>query len=293
MHKKIKLFVSMLAAAAMLVLLPGSNALTANAAEGNTYSLKYLGGDINDWRYVSGSTFEDGMYHGSLYTLKTQHLKDGDNIVVYGGDVAPGKHLDLGDVKLNSLTVHQYTTAVIFTGGIKDCYVLAGAYTAINGDVTNATLYDNTTCTFNNNVLDMILYISDKPYSNISCAGTVGYFRIITNTDEPYGGFYDIPKNTMKLVDGTIQYGVWSSTPSDEYLQAKAAADGAAAAETAPNTSSGSSTTPSTPAAGTSSDEYDRVPKTGDSNNVIWLVSLVGAAAILFAGSYGLYKKAN
>ena len=41
MHKKIKVLVSMLAAAAMLVLLPGANALTAKA-EGNTYSLKYI-----------------------------------------------------------------------------------------------------------------------------------------------------------------------------------------------------------------------------------------------------------
>lgn len=295
MHKKIKLFVSMLAAAALLVLLPGSNALTANAAEGNTYSIQFFGGAINDWCYVTGSTFDEKQLYSTIGGLKSRDLKDGDHIVVYDSGYEPTKHLDLSGFNLGSLTIHKNATAVFIADSIKDCYVLAGAYAAINGDVTNATLYDNTTCTFNNNVLDMVLYIADKPNSNISCGGTVGHFRILYNTGGSRNEFYDIPQNTMKLVDGTIQYAVWSPTPSDAYLQARAEADGTAttdgtaAAETAPNTSSGSST----PAAGTSSDEYDRVPKTGESNNVIWLVSLVGAAAVLFAGSYGLYKKAK
>lgn len=287
MRKKMKLFVSMLAAAAILVLLPGSNTLTASAEEANTYSLKYIGGDINDWRFVPGSTFEDGMYHRELYYLTLDQLKDGDNIVVYSGDTAPNKELDLSGFKLGSLTVYQNATVIIHTGGVKDCYVLAGAYTAINGDVTNAHIYDNATCNFNNNVLDMVLHVAGNPQSNIACAGTVGMFQILEDsTNSSKGIFYEIPNNTMKFLNGTVQFSNWSSEPSASYLQAKA--DGGTTA--APEATSA----PSTPApADNTSSEYDKVPKTGENSLTAWLIGLAGAAAVLFAGSYGLYKKTN
>ena len=225
------------------------------------------------------------MYHRELYYLKTEDLKDGDQIVVYAGDDVPNnKEVDLSGFSLSNLTVHQNARVVIFTGGIKDCYILAGAYTAINGDVTNAHLYDNTTCTFNNNVLDMVLHIDSEPHSNISCAGTVGMFRILNKADQTNGLYYDIPKNTMKLENGTIQFSTWSPEPTDTYLQARAAADGTATAGTA-------STDNSAPSAATSSDEYDKVPKTGEGNIIFWLISLTGAAAVLFAGSCMLYRK--
>lgn len=304
MHKKIKLFVSTLAAAAMLVLLPGSNAMTAKA-EGNTYSVKYIGGDINNWRYVSGSTFEDGANHLGLVLLMSTDLKDGDNIVIYPGDVDPGKPLDLGSFKLSSLTVHQNVQVVVSTGGVKDCYVLAGANTAINGEVTYAHLYETTICTFNNNVLDMTLHLqTNDPHSNISCAGTVGCFRIDNSAGAPSGEYYSIPKNTMRYENGAIQFANWSAEPTEEYLQAKetanetpvtetpAASETPAATETpTANTANGSA--PAAPVASAPSDEYDRVPKTGDNNNLVWPVSLIGIAAVLSAGSYRLYKKAN
>lgn len=278
MRKKIKLFVSMLAAAAMLVLLPGGNALTARA-EANTYSLKYIGGTVNDWRYVTGSTFEDGAYHRELGVLKSEFLKDGDNIVVYNGD-GTNKSLDLSGFNLGSLTVHNNTTAVVIADSIRDCYVLAGAYTAITGSITNATLYDKTTCTFHSNVLDMALYCNDQPTSNISCGGTVGHFRVWTLNGDPRGEYYDIPANTMSLKDGSVNFPTWSPTPSESYLQARAAADGAAV--TPPSNTSA-------PAAGNSSDdEYDEVPKTGEQGNIFWLL---GSAAVLFTASFCLYRK--
>lgn len=282
MHKKMKLFVSMLAAAAMLVLLPGGNAMTAHAEEAKTYSIKYIGGDINDWRYVSGNTFEDGMYHRELYYLKLDELKDGDHIVIYAGDTAANMELDLSGYKLGSLTVYQNATAAVFTGGVKDCYVLAGAVAAINGDVTNAHLYDSVTCNFNNNVQDMVLHISDNPQSTIACAGTVGMFQVLDDSkNDTKGIFYSIPNNTMRFYGGGIQFPNWSYEPTEEYLQAKAAASETTAAPEA------------TPAPAGDSSEYDKVPKTGESSQSVWLISLVGAAAILLAGSYRLYKKTN
>ncbi|MDE6642227.1 MAG: hypothetical protein K2K63_17090 [Acetatifactor sp.] len=283
MHKKMKLFVSMLAAAAMLVLLPGGNAMTAHAEEAKTYSIKYIGGDINDWRYVPGNTFEDGMYHRELYYLKLNDLKDGDLIVIYPGDEVPnGKELDLSGFRLGNLTVHRDANVVVKTNGIKDCYVLAGAYAAINGDVTNAHLYDSVTCNFNNNVLDMVLHVSGDAKSSIACTGTVGMFQVLEDsTNNTRCVFYSIPNNTMKFYGGGIQFANCPSEPTEAYLQAKAAAGETTAA---PET---------TPAPAANSSEYDKVPKTGESSQAAWLIGLVGAAAILFAGSYGLYKKTN
>lgn len=284
MHKKLKLFVSMLAAAAMLVLLPGRGVMTVSAEEAKTYSIKYIGGDINDWRYVPGSTFEEGMYHRELYYLKTEDFKEGDHIVIYAGETAPNMELHLDDFKLGSLTVYQNATVVIFTAGIRDCYVLAGAYAAINGDVTNAHLYDNVTCTFNNNVLDMVLHTGSEPHSNISCAGTVGMFQVLEDPDNSKGIFYDIPKNTMRYTDGTIQFPNWAASPSEAYLQAKGTSAGTTTAPEA---------TPAPAPAGDTSSEYDEVPKTGDNSLALWLTGLAGAAAVLFAGSYALYRKTN
>ncbi|MCM1057478.1 MAG: hypothetical protein NC517_07725 [Firmicutes bacterium] len=289
MHKKLKLFVSMLAAAAMLVLLPGSNVMTARADEAKTYSIKYIGGNVNGWRYVSGNTFEDGMSHRELYYLINQDLKDGDQIVIYAGDTAANMELDLSAFKLSNLTIHRDATAVVFTAGVRDCYVLAGAVAAINGDVTNAHLYDNTTCTFNNNVLDMVLHIDNEPHSNISCLGTVGMFQVLRNSGSSWCTFYDLPKGTMKFENGTIQFTA-SPTPSEAYLQAKGAAETASTAETA--TAPEAAPAASAPAVDDAS-EYDQVPRTGDNSLALRLICLTGAAAVLFAGSYALYRKTN
>ena len=276
MKKKLKALVSLLAAAAVLALLPGSNTLTAKAEEAKTYSVKFIGGEINDWRYVAGSTFDDTAYHREIYYLNLD-LKEGDAVVVYAGDTSPNKELHLADVKLGNLTIHQNASAIVFTGGVTDCYVLAGAYTAINGDVRNAYLYDTTTCTFNSNVLDMVLNISDAPHSNISCAGTVGHFRTVSSVGANTYEFYDIAQNAMRMVNGSYQITQYSPTPSDSYLQAMNSTSDTTAAPA-----------PSSTTTSVSSDEYDKVPKTGEHSMVIWFVC---AAAVLFTGSYVLYRK--
>lgn len=281
MKKKFKTLVSLLAAAVVLALLPGSNTLTAKAEETKTYSVKFIGGSTNDWRYVPGNTYDDNAYQREIYYLN-QELKAGDAVVVYAGDTDPTKALKLADVRLGNLTIHQNATAIVFTGGVTDCYVLAGAYTAVNGDVRNAYLYDTTTCTFNNNVLDMVLNIEDAPHSDISCAGTVGHFRTVSSAGGNTHEFFDITQGAMKMVSGTYQITQYSPTPSDAYLEAM---NSTTATEDTPAQAS-SPDTSDTP----SSSEYDEVPKTGGQSMVIWLVC---AAAVLFAGSYVLYRKSE
>ena len=278
MKKKLKALVSLLAAAAVLALLPGSNVLTVKAEEAKTYSVKYIGGEVNDWRYVPGSTFDDSAYNREIYYLNLD-LKAGDAVVVYAGDATPNKELHLADVRLGNLTIHQNAVAAVVTGGVTDCYVLAGAVAAVNGDVRNAYLYDTTTCTFNNNVLDMVLNITDEPHSDISCAGTVGHFRTDSSTGARTFEFYDIPKNMMRMTGGSYQIAQSSPVPSDAYLEAMNSASDTTATPEPSSTTSGAST-----------DEYDKVPKTGAHSMVIWFV---GAAVVLFTGSYVLYRKSE
>lgn len=277
MKKSIKSIVSILAAIAVLVMVPAGNVLPVKAAEPVTYSIKYIGGSVNDWRFQPGSTFDDGGYHWSIYLLN-QDLKDGDAVVIYPGEVTPNKELNLGTVKLGNLTIYQNAHAVVLTGGIKDCYVLAGSTSAINGNVTNAYLYDGTTCTFNNDVLDMTLYFNGAaPTSNLSCAGTVGHFKGVSNDNgRIHYEFYSISKGAFLIENGIslIPYEKCSPLPTEEYLQAaEAASVPATAAEN--NTSKDTS-------------EYDKVPKTGDSSVYLWLFC---ASAFCFAGSRMLRKK--
>ena len=274
MKKRIKALVSMLTAIAVLVLLPSGNTLPVRAAEPTTYSVQFMGGTINQWRFVYGSTFDTAQAHMGAVILPTL-LKDGDNVVVYNGTDAPTKELDLGTVKLNSLTVHQNATAIIFTGGVTDCYVLAGSYCAINGDVTNAYIYDNATCTFNNNVLEMNLYYSNNsPTANLSCNGTVGHFYVGSITGSKFYEYYSVSQGALLLKNGNAQVPAdkYSLEPTAEYLALK---QGASVPENTANTGSS---------------EYDDVPKTGDYSGYLFLFFV---SAACFTGSFILRKKSR
>lgn len=287
MKKRIRSLVFTFAAAVLLALLPQSNVLTVRAEGPETYSVAFIGDPAyNEWRYQPGSVFDAPKGHGPLSELLGK-LKDGDHVVVYQVD-DPKKELRLGSAKLGSLTVHQGTTAIVYTGGVKDCYVLAGSYISINGDVTTAYIYDapstaaNTTaCTFNNNVLDMYLYLSRDPASAISCNGTVGYFHAsYADNGDYFAAFYDIKAGQVIYQDGHFNVPDWAygSGPSEEYLKAKAAAE----SKPAPASPA------EKPADKNTSDEYDKVPKTGDSSPVLWLFL---ASAACFGGSCLLRKK--
>lgn len=271
MKKRIKSFVSILAAIAVLVMVPAGNVLPVKAAEPVTYSVKYIGGSIDDWRFQPGTTFDDSAYYREIYYLN-QDLKDGDAVVVYPGEVTPSKELNLGTVKLGNLTVHQNATAVVRTGGIKDCYILAGSTSAINGNVTNAYLYDKVNCTFNDNVTEMTLYYTEVPYSNLTCGGTVGHFSAVLlnqSNAKKYYDIYDVSAGALNL-----QYG-YLITKNDKY-------------STTPSAQNSQATENGSAASSGSSSEYDKVPKTGDSSIYLWLFC---ASAFCFAGSRMLRKK--
>lgn len=279
MKKRSKAFVLSLAAAVLLILLPLSSAFTVQAEEPATFSVKYFSG--RGWRCQPGAEFVDSAGDADLGYLHL-YLKDGDLVIIYPGD-DPNEHLDLGTAKLSNLTIHQGATAIVKTGGVKDCYVLAGAYCAINGDVTNAYLYDSVTCNFNNNVLDMTLYIdySGSQRSSIGCLGTIGRFYVHSLVNDSYVSlFYNVKTGGSIMQDGTfcIPSDKYSPTPTEEYTKAME------------NASAPAAPAPSTPAPAAPADEYDKVPKTGDSTACLWLYL---ASAVFGIGGFALWKKTN
>lgn len=279
MKKTIKALVTTLAAAACVVLFAG-NGITAKAA-GDTFSVKFVGGDVKEWRYQVGQSFDDTGAHMGISVL-VNGMKAGDNVVVYPatGDNAPA--LDLGtEKKLGSLTIHQGVTAIVKMAGADKVYVLAGSTSAITGDVKSAVVYDKAVCTFNSNVTDLVLNTSGSKASSLTVGGTLGRFCVYSLTEEKKEyEFFDVEKGAFVMTDG-VNY-----TPDNK--RKAAASDDYNKTMNEQTTA----TAPTTPSAPTSTDagDYDKVPKTGDSYIALYL----GLASVLCAaGAMALRKKEN
>lgn len=254
----------MLMVAALCVLLPSANTLIASAEEPVTYYVKYLEND-SQWRFQPGSSWDDKGYHRELYYMY-EAIKDGDSIVIDGSN--PGFILEI-PVKLKNVTLLHGAAAVVTVSSIDECFILRDSVAAINGNVTNAYVYDNGRCTFNNNVgtltiqNDSFLVNDTLLHANVSVNGTVDHLIGKDNIQTHYE-HSNFAAGTLVITDGDVKTDPanYSNTISSDSNQ---------------NTSS------------SSTDEYDDVPKTGDSNLVFWLL---GISALCLAGRYTLKKTA-
>lgn len=288
--KKLRKFAALMLAAALVAVLPGVSSLKVSAASPITYFV-FLDGD--KWYYQIGTSEynpDDKQYEAELITTKSDvtHPQDGDIIVVgsvnqSGGAV--GYTLDLGSIRLSNVTVTHNTSIVVKAATIDKCYVLSDSTAAINGDVTDAYVYDRSHVNFNNNVTN--LYISsdtkdDAPEINVM--GTVAY-ATYTLPGEPQFQYYNFIKGAFEFNDsGKIKSNV-------NYYQSEGNGP-VSAAPAQPSVSEQQTAAPSqTPASSdsnASSGEYDDVPKTGES--VPLYVWFLGAAAICYAGKKMLAK---
>lgn len=266
--KKLKKITALLLAVAICVLLPGTTALTASAAEPVTYYLKYLSAS-NEWRFQTGSTWSDSVQHREMYYL-LQDIKDGDLLIVDGNN--SGSVLNI-PVRLSNLTFYYNASAVVTATAIDSCYVMSDAVCAVNGDVKNAYVYDHGTCTFNNNVGTLnVLNDPGKNHSllhaTVTVGGTVDHLIGHDGSTLHYE-LYNFAAGKLDIKDGDVKTDAayYSTTPS--------------AGNTAPTPNADTQND-------TSADEYDDVPKTGDSNLALWLI---GISAICLAGGYALRKK--
>ncbi|MGN1147772.1 MAG: LPXTG cell wall anchor domain-containing protein [Lachnospiraceae bacterium] len=266
--KQIKKVLSLLAAAVLLCLVPlDSNTLYVKAEEPVTYYVKYIA-DINEWRFLPGSSWDENGYHRELYYMLLD-IKDGDLLVVEGTDSM--LTLDL-NVRLGNLTIN-HANALITAKGIDDCYVLRDSFCAVNGDVTNAYVYDNAVCTFNNNVNYLEVTGSYGVSEAVTVGGTVGHVKGVLD-DRVFYDVYNVAAGKLSIENGDLETDAqyYSTTPTEN---------------TSVNTSTDTAAAATTPAAPADTSEYDDVPKTGESNIILWLL---GIAAMCIAGSFFLRK---
>ena len=269
--KKLAKFISLLASVAMLVALPGINTLTVSAAEPTTYSLGYTD---DGWRWQISSTFDESKPSSDIYYLLNEHIKDGDVVVIYGGPADEDNELHF-PVRLSNLTLSGTSNMVIvYANGIDSCYVLSNnCIAAINSNVTNAYVYNDAIVSFNKNVTNMVVEAYPDSATAVSCGGTVG---------EVIGKY-----------DNTVSYHVWDVEADKLYIEADSLKtdsayfspnppSGSSSQSTASTTQSSASTTQSS-----ASDDYDDVPKTGESNMIFLLL---GLSAICFLGSRKLSR---
>lgn len=272
--KKFKRIVSLLAAAAILFLMPGMNTLTVHAEEPVTYYVKYLPND-DQWRFQAGtSVWDDKAVHREIYYME-QDIKDGDIVIIDGNKA--GSVLKF-PVRISNLTIMPGSYIVFHANSIDECYVLHDSTAAVNGDVTNGYVYDNAVCTFNNNVGTLQILDDSGLHATVTVGGTVNHLNGKDNL-YTYYDYYNFAAGKLVTKDGRVQ------TDAKDYSTTAPAADATQNQQPAPDQNTQPQAQPAentqpTPAQ-TSSGEYDDVPKTGDSNTVFLLL---GISALCLAG---------
>lgn len=251
--KKFKQIVSLLTAVAICVLLPGFNTMTVSAEEPTTYCLRYGAGDRDEWRWQVGSAWDDKADHRAVYYLG-QEIKDGDIVIV--DSPSSTKPLELS-VRLSNLTILHGTDAVVHTNGIDECYVLRDSSSAINGDIKNAYVYDTARCTFNDNVGNLQISYSDDQRSTVTVGGTVEHLTGIKAGNTTYE-YYSFAKGTLDIQNAKVK------TKDTNYSTTAPAASTQPAPQAPAQNSQPSN----------SSEEYDDVPKTGESNLIFYLLGI-------------------
>ena len=290
--KRLKTLVSLLAAAAMLLLMPNTDLPQVSAAEPVTYSLKYVEAN-NEWRYHVGPWDDNNSGHRELYYLK-ESIKDGDVIVVEGGD--QGLTLEL-PVNLSSITFNHSHLAVITAKSVENVYVLRDSVAAINGDVKNAHVYDNAVVNFNNNVTNLYITKEICGQQTIAVVGTVDYVKT-SDAEKIYNEMYNFQANSFRQEEGILKTDASKYSMVPVPTAPVVPGDPAATLPVVPVDPTVTvpvvPTAPVTPVAPvvpvTPADSlYDDVPKTGEPLALPGL--LVMGAGICFGGAYLLKRK--
>lgn len=258
--KLIKRLMTVLAAA-MMVILPCADAITAEAAEPVTYAVKYLD---NKWCFEANtSVFDDKGSYREIYYLREQ-LKDGDTVVIYN-TAEKSDNLDLGGARLGNLTYAATTFTIVYAGGVDECFVNAGSTGTINCDVKTAHVYDTSVFNFNKNVGELFIHVGDSVKSSVGAAGTVGHLKVIKADGNSIFDYYDFEAGILAFDKGTFKPARVAYKTYEEHLASLPEGEAEPEAQALESNDS----------------EYDDVPKTGQNNLYLWFL---GAAAVCFAG---------
>lgn len=288
--KKMKTIVSLLAAAVLLLMMPGAKNLQADAAEPVTYSLKYVE-EKGEWRFHIGAWDDNNAGHRELYYLK-EAIKDGDIIVIEGGDQSLTLELP---VNLNNITFNHSHLAIITAKSVENVYVLRDSVAVINGDVVNAHVYDNAVANFNNNVTNLYITKERSGEQSINVVGTVAYVKT-SDAEKVYNELYNFQANSFCQEKGILKTDAskYSTIPGVPVLPQQPVVPVDPTVPVAPvapvdPTVPVDPVTPVAPVVPSAGGEYDDVPKTGDPYALPYV--LVMAAGICFGGVYLLRNK--
>ncbi len=254
--KQLKRTIALFTAVLFCVLPLFTQTLTAQAEEPITYYLKYLE-ETKEWRYQQLTAWDPDDNHGPLSHV-LEYIKDGDTIVINGEESI---NLELY-VHLKNLTILNANTVFVSANGIDEVYQHDGIC-VLNTDVKDAYIHDESVCNINKNVTNLNILGTDDINAYIGVEGTADHVKCYDNVRVHYEA-YNFAKNTVRIEDGYLR------TDSAHY------------STTPPNTPASS-----TPGNSSASNDYDDVPKTGESNMVIWLT---GIAAVCLLGSYKLRR---
>lgn len=254
--KALKAVALLMVAVCMLLFVPGS--MTTKAEEtATTYTVKY-DESLGQFRMQPQYPWVEGGYTRELYYLKD--AKDGDKLVVY--DDPYGVEIKV-TAKLSNVTLVGTTCAVIHAPSIDEVYVLADSLGAINGDVGKAYVYNNCKVNFNNNVGTMEVRHEHPSTTSVIVLGTVDKSTVYNYDKLAHTGYSWLPGGFTMLDGGMI-------FKEEVYSKTAPAATPAPAAPQAP------------------ADEYDDVPKTGETTNYFYLL---GFAVIALFGASVVAKK--
>lgn len=198
--KKTKTFITMLAAIAAMILLPGIFTLKASAAERATYNIRYNPGG-KEWYVLTDIENDDEQPKAMDFYY--HNVKCGDAVVVYCGyDDAP--QLDLGTVRLGNVTILPGSSFVMIkSAGIADFFALGSSASSISAPVINAYVYDPAVVNFNSNVKDILLTVDGWDSStSMGGLGTVDSLKVHFESDNTSYTLYDFKKGTFSFVNG-------------------------------------------------------------------------------------------
>ena len=261
--KKLKKIISLLAAAFMLLTLVDVSTLTVSAEEPMTYYIGYNAAQ-SSWRWQRGTGDYDPTQTDISLDELNSYIHDGDIIVVCGGNGEDsGVEFNVNKYLSNVTVMGVSTIALVGANGIGEFYSLKDSTCAVNSDVINAYVYDSSVVTFNKNVTSLEIICAPDRYSHVtSSSGTIGHAK------RHYGGnvhyeVYNVAAGKFSSMNTVLE------TDPQYY-------------STTPTASAGQTTT-----SGSSANDYDDVPKTGESN---LLFLLLGLSAVCFVGSRKLGK---
>lgn len=269
-----KKLLSIFAVACFALILWTQNIVPVVAAEPTTYVVKYDDTD-DQWYYQIGSSWDDTVPppRREIYYM-LQEMKDGDYVVV---DATEGQGTLVLDFTLGNLTIIPYSNALITCKGVVEYYQLNNSFVSLTANVDKAFVYDNAVANFNNNVNVLKLSYKETPEMVVGVAGTCNEFLV-----ENYEGT-EVQYHLWNFRETLLFNDTCLRTPYETYDINPPASPAAPIVSATP--SSTPAATP--PAPSSSADEYDDVPKTGESAMFLWMF---GLAALCFAGSYSFKK---